>query len=173
MIFLAPLLLISVLHPNFYPERFLTVVVDSYYEFQAISARGDAIHYNTMEPTLYGIVKNVPLAIFSGLYRPIFLEATTVLQLLSAIENFLLLVLTGAALFRIKKIAQGKHRLLVFSLLIYIVILCVFLALSTPNFGTLSRYRVGFLPFFVLILAIENPLVTRLINSKWVSNLAP
>jgi hypothetical protein len=173
MIFLAPLLLISVLHPNFYPERFLTVVVDSYYEFQAISAPGDVIHYNTMEPTLYGIVKNVPLAIFSGLYRPFFAEATTVLQIFGAIENCLLLVLTAAALFRIKKIAQGKHRLVVFSLLIYIVVLCVFLALSTPNFGTLSRYRVGFLPFFVLLLAIKNPLATKLINSKWVSNLAP
>ena len=173
MIFLGPLLLISVLHPNFYPERFLSVVVDSYHEFQAISAERDAIQYNTIEPTLPGIVKNVPLAIFSGLYRPFITETTTVLQLSSSIENLLLLLLTGAALLRIKRTAKGKHRLLVFSLVIYIVILCVFLALSTPNFGTLSRYRVGFLPFFVLLLTIENPLVTRLVNSKWVSNLAP
>lgn len=173
LIFIGPLLLISVLHPNFYPERFLEVVVSSYYEFQAISAQQDVIHYDTMEPTPFVMVKNIPLAIFSGLYRPFFTEATTVLQFLSATENFLLLVLTGAALMRIKKVVRGKHRLLIFSLMIYIIVLCIFLALSTPNFGTLSRYRVGFLPFFVFLLISENPLVTRVMKSKWLANLAP
>lgn len=173
LIFIGPLLLISVLHPNFYPERFLKVVVSSYHEFQAISAQQDVIHYDTMEPTPSGIVKNIPLAVFSGLYRPFFTDATTVLQFLSATENFLLLVLTVAALTRIKKVIRGRHRLLIFSLMIYVIVLCIFLALSTPNFGTLSRYRVGFLPFFVLLLIAENPLVTRLIKSKWPANLAP
>jgi hypothetical protein len=40
----------------------------------------------------------------------------------------------------------------------------VFLALSTPNFGTLSRYRAGFLPFFVFVIAYRNPIV------EWVSD---
>jgi hypothetical protein len=173
LIFVGPLLLISVLHPNFYPERFLEVVVSSYREFLAISSAQDVIHYDTMEPTPSGIVKNIPLAIFSGLYRPFFTEARTVLQFLSAAENFLLLTLTATALIRIKKVVKGKHRLLTFSLMIFIIVLCIFLALSAPNFGTLSRYRVGFLPFFVFLLIAGNPLVTRLIKSKWPANLAP
>jgi hypothetical protein len=126
-----------------------------------------------MEPTPSGIIKNIPLAIFSGLYRPFFTEASTVLQFLSATENFLLLILTATALMRIKSVVNSKHRLLIFSLMIYIMVLCIFLALSTPNFGTLSRYRVGFLPFFVFLLVAENPLVTRLIKSKMPENLAP
>jgi len=41
-------------------------------------------------------------------------------------------------------------------------VLAVFLALSTPNFGTLSRYRVGFIPFFVFLTACGNVLLERL-----------
>jgi len=173
IIFIAPLLLISSLHPNFYPQRFLQVVVSSYHEFHTISGPGDVIHYGTMEPTIAGIMKNVPLAIVSGLYRPAFTEVTTGLQILSATENLLLILLTIAALTRAKESLKSKHRLLIFSLLVYVLVLCIFLALSTPNFGTLSRFRVGFLPFFVLLITIANPLVTRLVRAKWPANLVP
>ena len=172
-IFIGPMVLISSLHPNFYPERFLDVVVSSYNEFHAISDDRDVIYYSTMEPTLTSIMKNIPLAIFSGLYRPFITEATTIFQILSAAENFLLLVLTISVLTQIKQLIKGKHRLLTFSLLVYVLILCVFLALSTPNFGTLSRFRIGFLPFFVFLLTAKNPLVTRLIKPNWPANLVP
>ena len=173
IIFIGPMVLISSLHPNFYPERFLDVVVSSYNEFHNISDDRDVIYYGTMEPTITSIMKNIPLAIFSGLYRPFITEATTMLQILSAAENFLLLVLTISVLTQIKQLIKGKHRLLTFSLLVFVFILCVFLALSTPNFGTLSRFRIGFLPFFVFLLTAENPLVTRFIKPKWPANLVP
>jgi hypothetical protein len=47
------------------------------------------------------------------------------------------------------------------SVVLYVVALCVFLALSTPNFGTLSRYRISFLPLLFLLITIENPLVKK------------
>jgi hypothetical protein len=106
------------------------------------------------------------MAFFSGLYRPFVTEVHTIWQVIAALENLLLLILTIAALTNVTRMITSRHRLLIFSLMIYITLLCVFLALSTPNFGTLSRYRVGFIPFFVLLLTIENPLVTRLIKSK-------
>ena len=173
VIFVGPMLLISVLHPNFYPERFLQVVVSSYYEFYEISHAHNVIDYGNLEPTVTSIAKNIPLAIYSGLYRPFLTEASTLLQVLSATENLVLMILTIAALTQIKKLIRSRHRLLIFSVFAYVFILCILLALSAPNFGTLSRFRVGFLPFFVLLLTVENPLVTRLINSKWWSNLVP
>jgi hypothetical protein len=169
----GPLLLVTVLHPNFYPERFMEVIVSSYYEYQAISSVEDVIHFNSFEATPTSFLKNIPMAILSGMYRPFFTEAHTTLQLVAATENLLLLILTIGAITKIRMIVNSDHRLLIFSLLIYIVLLCIFLALSTPNFGTLSRYRIGFLPFFVLLLASENPLVTRFIKPKWLNNLAP
>jgi hypothetical protein len=41
----------------------------------------------------------------------------------------------------------------------YSVLLCIFLALSTPNFGTLIRYRVGFLPFLLVLICRQSFLV--------------
>ena len=172
-IFVLPLALVSILHPNFYPERFMDVVVSSYYEYHSISAVEDVIHFHSLKATPLAITKNIPLAILSGLYRPSLFEAQTTFQFFIALENVFILILTIGALARLKKIIHGKHRLLVFTLLVYIIVLCVFLTLSTPNFGTLSRYRIGFLPFFVLLLLSENPWVTRIIKSKWPGNLAP
>jgi hypothetical protein len=38
IVFIVPLFSISMLHPNFYPESFMEVVVSSYYQFHEISS---------------------------------------------------------------------------------------------------------------------------------------
>jgi hypothetical protein len=40
--------------------------------------------------------------------------------------------------------------------------------LSSPNLGTLSRYKVGFLPFLVMLLLEASPEVRR-----WLGRLIP
>jgi hypothetical protein len=171
LIFMMPLSAISILHPNFYPERFLEVIVSSYNEYGAISSPEDLIRYNSLEPTLRSVLQNMPVALLSGLFRPFILEAHTVLQFLVSLENLLLIALFISALTNIKRLIRSRHRILLFSLVIYTVLLCTFLALSTPNFGTLSRYRVGFLPFFLLLLTIENPLINKIMTLKPLRNL--
>jgi hypothetical protein len=171
LIFTIPILLMTILHPNFYYERFMGVVVSSYYEFQSISNPEDVIHYDELKATPLSLVLNSPLALFSGLFRPFITEARTFFQWFIAFENLALLALVSGALFQIKKLIASPHRLLLFSILTYSILLCVFLALSTPNFGTLTRYRVGFLPYFVFVLTIENPLINKLITLKIFRNL--
>ena len=171
LIFIIPLLLMSILHPNFYYERFIEVVVSSYYEFHAISSADDLIHYNGLESTSLSLLQNSPWALFSGLFRPAITEARTALQWVIAIENLILLIFTAGALTQVKRLVKSQHRLLLFSILMYTTLLCIFLALSTPNFGTLSRYRVGFLPYFVFVLTIENPLINKLMMLKIFRNL--
>jgi hypothetical protein len=165
-IFILPLSLVSLLHPNFYPERFMEVVVSSYNEFKSISAPEDVIQYASLEPTPLSMLKNMPKALFSGLFRPFFTEAKTALQFFIAFENLILLMLTLATFAQLKKLINHKYRILFLSILVYTFLLCTFLALSTPNFGTLSRYRVGFLPFLVFVLTIENPLINKLMTLK-------
>ena len=171
LIFTVPLLLMSILHPNFYYERLMEVVVSSYYEFQAISNPEDLIKYDTLKATPISILQNVPLALFSGLFRPFVTEAHTALQWLVAFENLILLILTLVAAAGFKKSVGSQHRILLFSIIIYATLLCVFLALSTPNFGTLSRYRVGFLPYLVFMLALENAVINKLMTLKIFRNL--
>ncbi len=83
------------------------------------------------------------------------------LQLIAAVENTIILLLSLVALANLKKLVQSPERLLLFSIVVYVALLCLFLTLSTPNYGTLVRYRVGFLPFYILLIAMEN----RLFNS--------
>lgn len=161
-IFFIPLFVVSLLHPNFYLDRFIDVVVSSYNEFQAISDPEDLIHYNALKATPLSLVENMPWALLSGMFRPFVTEVHNVLQFLIAMENLVLLVLFLSAIIGLKKLKHTSHRMVFFSIIIYCMILCIFLALSTPNFGTLSRYRVGFLPFLVFLLTVDNPLVAKL-----------
>jgi hypothetical protein len=166
LLFFIPILLVSILHPNFYPHRFMGVVVSSYYEFEGISNPEDLIHYTALKATPLSLMKNMPWALLSGLFRPFATEAHGSLQFFASIENLMLLVLFFFALTGVKKLKNSKYSLVLFSIILYSILLCIFLALSTPNFGTLSRYRVGFLPFLVFLLTLENPLISKL-ETSW------
>ena len=149
----------------------MEVVVSSYYEFQAISNPDDLIHYDALSATPLSLLKNSPWALFSGLFRPFITEASTAFQSFIAFENLVLLILTAGAITQVKKLVNSQYRVLLFAILMYSILLCIFLALSTPNFGTLSRYRVGFLPYLVFVLTIENPLVNKMMTLKIFRNL--
>jgi len=160
VIFLALSAIASLLHPNFYLSRFLNVLITNHNDFVKISRPDALIHYYQLTASWLSIFINAPWALCSGLFRPFIIEANGLIPTLASLENLVLLVLTGACFFHRK--AQPSDRLLFFSIVVYVVLLCVFLALSTPNLGTLSRYRVGFLPFFTFIISYRNPLLQYL-----------
>lgn len=164
VIFVVPLLGVSLIHPNFYPERFLEVMVSNYEAFHEISQPEDVVTYAGLEATAASVLLHAPGALATGLFRPFPWEAGNALQAFASFENMVLLVLSVAALWNVKKLIASPQRMLLWSLFLYSVLLCIFLALSTPNFGTLSRYRVGFLPYFVLLISIENPLLRQVFN---------
>jgi len=146
---------VSLLHPNFYLDRFLEVLITNHNDFVRISDGDGLIHFYNLHSSWGSVILNAPWALFSGLLRPFIWEASGVTALLASLENFVIIMLLVSALLGIKK--EGLHQLLLFSAVIYISLLCIFLALSTPNLGTLSRYRVGFLPFLIFIISYRNP----------------
>lgn len=164
VVFTVPLYVVSLVHPNFYPERFLEVILNNYLDFTAISRPGSSIHYDSLQATFGSLLYHAPKALISGLFRPFITEAHTAFQFGIALENFVLVILAVTSIAHLKKSFDSENRLLVLSASVYIVILCIFLALSTPNFGTLARYRVGFLPFFVLLITADNPFVQRVLH---------
>jgi hypothetical protein len=157
-VFLIPLVVVSFLHPNFHFDRLLTVVVDNNSAYARFSDPGDYVQFSNLTPTLQGLLFNTPRALFSGLFRPLPWEANSATQLVAGFENALLLFFFAGALFRLKDYRNSTHRLLVFAVVVYIVLLCVFLTLSAPNFGTLSRYRVGYITFFTFLILCSNPI---------------
>jgi hypothetical protein len=158
--FILPLVLITFLHPNFYPERFLDVIVSNHDLFVSISQPEEVIRFSSLQADAASILRNVPNAFFSGIFRPFLWEATNALQFAAAFENMVLLLLVPG--FLIGLVKSPKPSALVWPTLLYCLLLVTFLALSTPNFGTLNRYRVGFLPFLVLLLSYNNIFINKL-----------
>src|SRR5690606_23247473 len=152
LILVIPVTAVTFLHPNFSPQRFLSVIVENNRAFMALSDPNDVIHFFELETDLMSVLKNAPLAVVSGLFRPGVWEVETAFQWIIAIENLAIVMLTVLSLTMWKTAVESKNRMLVFALLVYILVLCVFITLSTPNFGTLTRYRVGYLPFFLFLV---------------------
>lgn len=152
----------SYLHPNFYLHRFLEVLITNHDDFIKISGEDGLIHFYNLHASWASVILNSPWALFSGLLRPFVWEASGMTALLASLENFVITILLILALVGSRR--KGPHKLLLFSIIMYIALLCIFLALSTPNLGTLSRYRVGFLPFLIFIISYRNPLLTYLSN---------
>jgi hypothetical protein len=162
--FLLLSLIATLTHPNFYMDRFLAVIVESNEAFRSLSRADNLINYYELSPTWSSILINSPLALVFGLFRPTIFDATSLTATVAAVENLLLLVLV---LYKLRSIRMpiAENRLIAFTTLVYVIVLCVFLALATPNMGTLSRYRIGFLPFFVILLLVNHPLL-NLLNGK-------
>jgi hypothetical protein len=160
-IFLLLTIGVSLSHPNFYLSRFLNVLITNHDDFLKISRPDGLIHYYDLTASWGSILINSPWALLSGLFRPVVWETSGMIPLMASLENLFLLVLAFACFFRKGPLSNN---LLLLSAWVYITLLCIFLALSTPNLGTLSRYRTGFLPFFVFIISYRNPLLNYLFD---------
>ncbi|WP_299759917.1 hypothetical protein [uncultured Pontibacter sp.] len=117
-----------------------------------------------LQPTLPSLLLHYPKAMLSSIYRPFIGESWKPLYLASALENLLLLfltVLSMASAFRKK--ASIKIELLHVVFLVFILVMAGVTGLSTPNFGTLSRYRIVYLPFLVYLL-LQNVYAQRLLQ---------
>jgi hypothetical protein len=152
----------GLLHPNFSVGNFLPLVVDNNRAFSSLSAPENLIHYQQLMPTWSSMALNTPWAIVSGLFRPFIWEAGSLWKVVTSFENLAVFILTLSSLYHLRDFKKSTPLLLA-STILYVVILCTFLALSTPNLGTLSRYKVAFVPFLVFLLAYKNPLVESLV----------
>lgn len=166
VMFIVPLGIVMASRPNFHPGRIFTVIVENYHAYSKISSSEDLIHFSALSPDAWSMVANAPWALFSGLFRPFLWEGNNVLQMVAAVENLFLFLLFGIAMASVRAVRKSAHRMLVFSAVMYILLLCVFITLSTPNFGTLSRYRCGYIPYFVFLLLCSPP-VLRILQSSF------
>jgi hypothetical protein len=156
--------LLSFTNFNFHLDRFPEVIASSYNDLAAISDPKNLIHYFQLNQSWTSLIINAPWALLSGLFRPVIGEGRGLFGIIASIENFFMLTFSVAALLNLRKAFHSSHQIILLTALSYCIVLCVFLALSTPNFGTLSRYRVGFLPFFVFVIAYRNPIIEWLFN---------
>lgn len=134
-------------------EFILHHLIKTYDGLLALSLGGPHLNYSSLEPTISSIVVNAPKAFFSAIYRPFIGESSEPLYLLLGLENLLLLLLTIMSVVAAFSKAWLQHiQLWHVVLLLFIVASAIVIGISTPNFGTLSRYCIIFLPFLVYLL---------------------
>ena len=153
--FILLIFLASFIHPNLHINHVLDVMVLNHNLYQEYSGKEGMILFYNLSPNIGSIIINAPWAIISAWYRPFLTESHTIFQLVIALENLFMLGLSVNAIRNIRR-KKTQYPLLLLSCASYIIVLSVFLAISTPNFGTLSRYRISFLPFLLLLLMLGN-----------------
>lgn len=167
-LFLACISVATHVHPNFYVSRFLDVICQNNLEFTRLSDPPRLVQYFNLEPEVMSMLVNTPAALIAGLFRPFVWEAFNTLSWLAALENLVILLVVVQALPGLGKAIRSEHRVLLIAGLTYTLVLIAFLSLSTPNFGTLSRYRIGALPFLLLVcLTPSTPLGRWLGGRRW------
>ena len=118
--------------------------------------------------TTGSLIKMAPLAINATLFRPYIWESKKVSTLLSSLESLALMLLTLYVIWR-----AGPFRFL-WSLLrdpailfcfFFSILFALFVGATTLNFGTLVRYKIPCMPFYVIALFLVLERV-RMIQQK-------
>jgi hypothetical protein len=139
-------------------------VAATYEHGLATSVGRPHIAYAHWEPTPASLLRHAPLAAAHTLVRPWPGESAQPLYVGASLENALLVALLGLAFVAACQGRAGRLPVaLVIVLALYCLLLAVFIGLSTPNLGTLSRYRAGLLPWLLLLL-LQNDYVRYLLK---------
>ena len=125
--------------------------------YVSIREGGSAYTLGDFDYTPSGIVRKIPAAIWVTLFRPYIWETRNIVMMLSSLESASLLLLFIYTLFqsgpiRFFKAVSGDPMLLAF--LIFSLVFAFAVGLSSYNFGSLVRYKIPMLPFFVSLLFI-------------------
>ncbi|MEI2760273.1 MAG: hypothetical protein V9G42_12665 [Bacteroidia bacterium] len=138
-------------------DRLLDEAAVSNADLQSDYYGGNSFSIGEIEPTVQSMLIHMPLAINAALFRPYITEARNVMMIVSGLENLFILLFTLYVLYKVKIFGIfkyfNKNSLLTFSL-IFSLFFAFAVGISTSNFGSLVRYRIPLLPFFVSSLII-------------------
>jgi len=119
--------------------------------------RGNSFDIGEFDATFSSMLGKAPIAIASALFRPTLLEVHNPVMFVSGLENAFFLFFTIRILFRTRifgfLLFFAKHHLLTFSI-VFSLFFAFSVGISTSNFGSLVRYRIPILPFYVASLYI-------------------
>lgn len=116
---------------------------------------GNSFDIGTIDPSLAGIGSKAPVAIFAGLFRPTLLDVKNPLMLISAVENTLLMIFLLYMVFKVGPFGFVRYifsRPMILFSFTFAIFFSFAVGLTTSNFGSLVRYKIPALPFFLASL---------------------
>ncbi len=153
----------GLLHPRLRVDNLVQSLIENHNTLVQMSEPENIIHFWSLADNYESLMLNLPWALFSGLFRPLIGDGQGALAWLAGIENTLLLLLSVRAMLRGSvwnrpgtRPGARPRTLWIIAVVVYTVALASLLAIASPNFGSLMRYKVSFLPFLVFIVIAGN-----------------
>lgn len=125
------------------------------YQYTIMSSNpraGSLMDVEPLDPTLSGIARHTPAAIWNSLVRPYPWEAKSLLLIPPALENIFLLAILVLLLFTLR--IRIPHLQLALACLVFVVFLFAVTGLTTPVIGALVRYRIPGIPLLIMTLLL-------------------
>lgn len=120
-------------------------------------ASGSAYNIGIYDGSLSSIITVGPQAIVVSLYRPFIFEVRNPLMLLSALEGSVFIYFTFLFIYKVgffKTIKFIRSKPILTFCLIFSMVLAFAVGTNSGNFGTLVRYKIPLMPFYLAALFI-------------------
>ena len=118
---------------------------------------GTTFDIGKFDANIPSMLSKAPIAILSGLFRPFLWESSNPVMVFSALENSVIIVFTIMTILKLKIFyfitLLKKSPVLIYSFS-FAVCFAFSVGISTPNFGSLVRYRIPSIPFFLISLIL-------------------
>lgn len=144
-------------HPVFHSGRFFELIRISH-DVIAQNSADSLIPFQLAKNDVLFVLQNLPLAWFTGIFRPFIWEAFSFFSLVWALEKVIFTLLAIVAIILSFKLKfNHSKKWWGIAILVYVSVLSSVITLATPNFGTLIRYEVAYMPFlWLLVLMVLN-----------------
>lgn len=114
--------------------------------------QGNSFDIGEFDATPLSILGKFPIATFSAIFRPLIIESNNFVMFISSLENLVILIFTVRMLFKVRFIgifrSVFRHHLLTFSFF-FSLLFAFSVGLTTSNFGSLVRYKIPCIPFYI------------------------
>lgn len=127
-------------------------VTADYLQQVSKSEQGSGYNIGAQDGTMSGMAKLAPQAIVVSLFRPFLWEARNPTMLLSALEASYFILLTVRIFWRVgffKTIGAISSVPVLTMCFVFSLIFAISVGISSGNFGTLVRYKIPLMPFYL------------------------
>ncbi len=131
--------------------------------------QGNSFDIGDFESNVPSIMRKFPIATFSAIFRPLIVESNNFVMFFSGFENLILLIFAIRVLILVRGFGVFRffftHHILTFSLF-FSIFFAFSVGLSTSNFGSLVRYKIPSIPYFVASMYIIQYIKLRELKQK-------
>lgn len=137
-------------------DNIVTTAVNLNYNLKKTDA-GSTYDIGTIDPSFSGILQKIPQAINVTLYRPYLWEANNPVMLIAAIESLMIFIISiyvflKVGIFKTLKLIITNN--LILFCLVFSLIFSFSVGLTSTNFGTLVRYKIPAIPFYIIGISL-------------------